>query len=240
MNDAPTKQDRVGPVVSVLAPLLSLVAVLVAAYGDLDPPVQRYVLISLAIIAASSVYAVVGRRCIAGVKRAAQAIRHRYLVWEFMGTLESFVERLDTFCDRNHCDNIPYVLRDHTQSWQRPFTDESALERLRELVGMLQHAISSLPRNKKHFSLFVGLFGWILAIYNRQFVCLPASEMLRRLPQQSEGDERLKCERLRQEYQKVKNGYVMFLEGYRDFAREINRAFGENIAPHYFERPPEP
>jgi len=239
MNDTPKKQDRVGPVISVLGPVVSLAAVLVAAYGDLDPGVRRIVLVLLVIIAGCSVYAVLGHCCIRAVQGVAKAIRHHYLVWRYMGRFESFVERLDAFCDRSYCDNIPHVLRDHTQSWNGPFTDLSALERFRELLGTLQRAIFSLPHNKKHFVLFVSLFDWMLAVYNRQFVCQPTREILNRLPSECEGDERSKRERLRREYQKVKLGYVMFLEEYVSFIRDLNNAFGENLARDYFEKPEE-
>lgn len=239
MSKTESKENRLSPAVSVLGPLISLVAVLVTVYGDLAPGERRIALGALVVMSACSVYAVFGQRCALAVRRTAKAIRQHCLVPRYFGRFESFVERLDRLCDRDYSDNIPHVLRDITQSWRGPFTDLSALDYFRGLVGTLHVSMAHLRRNKSDFELLLRWFGQMLALYNRQFVCEPVNQVLMRLRQGLEEEKKAQYEHLRQEYQKVKLGYVMFLEQYADFARDLNTAFGENIARDYFERPGE-
>jgi len=239
MEKTQSKGEHFTQTVTLLAALIGLIVSIVTAFGGMTPGVQKILLPSTIVITLCCVYAVFGQTGVVALRTAAKAIRHHHLVPNYFERFGVFVDRLQPLCDRGHCDNIPSVLRNFPPVLSGTFTDLPVQSHLADFARALSLMLTTLPRTKRNLVLSVNWFDLILYMYDRQCICDPVRQIRARLDQGVDDTKRAQCENLTREYQKVKLGYVMFREQYAEFARDLNKAFGEPIAREYYEKPDE-
>jgi hypothetical protein len=235
MEKVAAKHDRSGQIVALLGPLIGLVTVILAKSTDLGPSAW----IPLMLVAVCSAYVVFGQPSVGVLRRALKALGQHYLVPKYLSQLEGLAKRLQRSCDPHYSDNVPYVLRDYQTLWGAPCGDSSVTGYLAGLVSTFLFTLSGSHQSKTNLVVSLRWFGVILDMYNRQCVCEPVREIINHLEQGLDEDKKLRYQRLRREYSKVLHGYVTFLEDCARFARDLNSAFGENLAGEYFQRPDE-
>jgi hypothetical protein len=235
MEKVAAKHDRSGQIVALLGPLIGLVTVILAKSTDLGPSAW----IPLMLVAVCSAYVVFGQPSVGVLRRALKALGQHYLVPKYLSQLEGLAKRLQRSCDPHYSDNVPYVLRDYQTLWGAPCGDSSVTGYLAGLVSTFLFTLSGSHQSKTNLVVSLRWFGVILDMYNRQSVCEPVREIINHLEQGLDEDKKLRYQRLRREYSKVLHGYVTFLEDCARFARDLNSAFGENLAGEYFQRPDE-
>ncbi len=239
MEKAQSKGEHFTNTVTLLAALISLIISIIGTLGGMTPGVQRVVLPSTIIITVCCVFAVFGQTGVTTVRTVAKAIRHRRLVPRYFDRFRVFVDRLQPLCDRCHCDSIPSVLRNFPPLLSGTFADLPIQSHLADLAGTLSFMASTSPRTKRNLVLSVKWFDSVLLMYDRQCISEPAKQIRLSLDRGIDAQKKPQCDHVMREYQKVKLGYVMFREQYAEFARDINKAFGEPIAREYYDKPDE-
>jgi hypothetical protein len=239
MEKTQSKGEHFTQTVTLLAALISLIISIVSALGGMTPAVQRILLPSTVVITLCCISAVFGQTGLATARAASKVIRQHHLVPKYFDKFGAFVDRLQPLCDPGRCDNIPSVLRSFPPLLSGIFTDIPIQSQLGDLARTLTSMHIGLAHTKRNLALSVRWFDSILTIYDRQCISGPLREIRVCLDKGIDAGKRAQCDHLIREYQKVKLGYVMFREQYAEFARDINKAFGEPIAREYYEKPDE-
>ena len=215
MMDTESKNNSIGDFVSIIAPLAGLLAAIIKAYGSWVIILQRSI--------------VVLRSVLGFFKRSKQARKQQGLVNEYFKEFDKLVDRFGELIKENHCDTIVYILnnlRNNTKysnilPWPQDF---------RSAFDVLHEAMGKLPRTKENFSLLVRWFESIVNLCNKHLICNPI-EQIRTI-----GRDEIP-EHIRENYERCKAVYNRFMDDYMDFAKDMNKQFGERVARDYFQVP---
>jgi len=154
--------------------------------------------------------------------------KNKLIVKRYFDEFAGFSDRLGELLRDSRCDNVPYVfthLRTMPPELNYP---RSLIYDLASLLAVFKEAMEKVDR--MDFRLLIKWFNLILRMYNGQLVIQPFRQ-IRNLYK-----ERL-TEHDRESYEKSRENYIRFLQDYMNFARAINKDFGENVAYDYFEPP---
>jgi len=229
MMDGKSKDKETLVLISKIAPLAGLVAAAITVFSDLPILLRYIIVVLLALITVVSIYAVFGQPLIKFIKKKGMAKKHRVLTKKYSKNFNRLVDRFGDLINENHCDTIPYILKDLQNNpkypnilpWPQDFG--SAFDVCHEAMG-------KLPVTKDNFLILVGWFESILNLCNEHLICKPI-EKIRRI-----GVDGI-TEHTREEYKRCKAIYDRFLYDYMDFAKDMNKQFAEKVARDYFQVP---
>jgi len=227
-NNDKLKDERIAHITSMIGPLAGLVATIIATFSNLPPVIQYIMVLLLVIITVLSIYVVFGQSLLILLKKAATAIKHRFLVKKYYDDFNLLSDRLGELLKDNHIDNIPYVfinLRNIPPQFNYP---RSLIYDLASLLAVFKEGMKNVLRGD--FQLLIKQFESILRMYNSQLVLQPFQQ-IRNLYR-----DKL-TEQDRENYEKSRENYVRFLQDYINFAKAINKDCGEKIAQDWFEQP---
>ena len=162
------------------------------------------------------------------LKKWREARKNNALVKKYFDDFELLCDRLGDLLKDNRIDNIPYVyinFRSIPPEFNYP---RSLIYDLANLLAVLKEGMKNVLRSD--FRLLIKCFESILRIYNSQLVLQPFQQ-IRNLYR----DKLTEYER--DTYEKSRENYVRFLQDYMNFAKAINKGYGEKIAQDYFEQP---
>jgi len=229
MMEGKSKDKEKLDLISKIAPLAGLLAAAITVFSDL-PILLRYIIaVLLGLITVVSIYAVFGQTLIKFSKKRAMAKKHRVLTRKYFKNFNRLVDRFRERINDDHCDTIPYILKDLQNNpkypnilpWPQDF---------RSAVDVCHGAMGKLPVTKDNFLIMVGWFESIVNLCNEHLICKPVEE-IRRIGQD------VIPEHISEDYERCKALYDRFLDDYMDFAKEMNKKFGETVARYYFRVP---
>jgi len=215
MTDTELRNDNRGDIVSIIGSLCGLLAAIIRAFGNWDIIFQPGI--------------VVLRTVLNFFKISKQARKQQSLVNEYFKRFDRLVDRFRERINEDHCDTIPYILKDLQNNpkypnilpWPQDF---------RSAFDVCHEAMGKLPVTKDNFLILVGWFESIVNLCNEHLICKPV-ERIRTI----ERDEI--PEHVRENYERCKAIYDRFMDDYMDFAKDMNNEFGETVARAYFEVP---
>jgi len=215
MTDTESKDNNIGNIVSITGCLAGLLAAIIKAFSDSGIIFQR----SMAVLRAMFDF----------LKKSKLARKEQRLVDEYFKDFDRLVDRFGELIDVNHCDTIPYVLNDLQNNAKYPNILPFPHD-FRSAFDVFHEAMGKLSINKGNFLLLVKWFESIVNLCNEHLICKPV-EQIRIM-----GCDKIP-ERIRENYERCKVVYDRFMYDYMDFAKDMNKRFGERVARNYFKRP---
>ena len=162
------------------------------------------------------------------LKKWREARKNNALVKKYFDDFELLCDRLGDLLKDNRIDNIPYVFTNLRNMPPEFYYPRSLIYDLANLIAVLKEGMKNVLRSD--FRLLIKCFESILRIYNSQLVLQPFRQ-IRNLYR----DKLTEYER--DTYEKSRENYVRFLQDYMNFAKAINKGYGEKIAQDYSEQP---
>lgn len=215
MTDTKLKNNSLDDIVSIIGPIAGLLAAIIKAFGSWAIIFQR----SIAVL----------RTVLGFFKRSKQARKQQSLVNEYFKEFDKLVDRFGELINENHCDTIPYILKDLQNNpkypnilpWPQDF---------RSAFDVFHEAMGKLPITKDNFLILVRWFESIVNLCNKRLICKPV-EQIRTI-----GRDGIP-EHVRENYERCKAIYDRFMDDYMDFAKDMNKQFAEKVARDYFQVP---
>jgi len=235
MKDEKASGKRIIAVAGIIGSLTAILLGMIAA-RDYFPTllVQVVVVLLLVMIIFVYIYEIFGERLKASVRRIRKARNDRELAKKHFKRFNRFVDKLGELLEPRRCDNIPYALN-RIQSREPVFSDILLfpVDDFRDLFVVFRDGIGKLRRDKEMFLFLIKWFESLLNTYNRLCICKPVERtrnILRRHVAEIPED-------IKDEYRQHKVAYDKFILEYMDFAKGINKDFGENVARDWFDMP---
>jgi len=235
MADEKLESKRIMYTASMVGALVTLLIVIIASRTIFPSIMFESIVVALMVlIIIVNGYGIFGEQIKASFRNIKKTRNETALSKKYFKRFSKFVDKLEELIEPRQCDNIPHTLS-VIQSSESVFGDILFLsvDDFRDLFVVLRNVITELPRNRETFLLFLKWFGGLLNVYNRLCVCRPI-ERIRNIIRQKTGKI---PENIKEEYRQNKVAYDKFILEYRDFAKEINKNFGEGVAREWFEMP---
>lgn len=215
MMDTESKNNSIGDVLSIIGPIAGLLAAIIKGFGSWAIIFQRMMAVLRAVVGF--------------FKRPKQARKQQGLVDEYFKAFNKLVDRFEELIKENHCDTIPYILKDLQNNpkypnilpWPQDF---------RSAFDVFYEAKGKLSITKENFLLLIKWFESIVNICNEHLICKPVERIRTR------GRDEIP-EHVRENYEKCKTIYDRFMYDYMDFAKDMNKQFAEKVARDYFQVP---
>jgi len=227
--DRKTEDKKTVTLISKIGPLVGLLATAITVFSNLNIVIRYIMVVLLVMITVVSIYAVFGQPLIKFVKKKTMAKRHRVLIKKYSKNFDRLVDRFGELINENHCDTIVYILnnlRNNTKyAHILPQTQE-----FRSAFDVLHEARGKLHITKENFMILVRWFESIVNLCNEYLICKPV-EQIRTI-----GRDGIP-EQVREDYERCKAIYDRFMDDYMDFAKDMNKQFGERVAKDYFQVP---
>jgi len=230
MMEGKSKDKETLDLISKIAPLAGLLAAAITVFSDLPIFVRHIIVALLALITVLSIYAVFAQPLIKVIKKKAMAKKHRILTEKYYEKFKTLVERFRERMSEDRRDAMLGILRrlaNHSPKYVNVLPDS---QRFTEAIDTCHKAVGKLSITKDSFLILVGWFESIVALCNDHLI-RKAVEEIRRIGQDGIP------EHIREEYERCKTIYDRLLDDYTDFAKDMNKQFGQTVARDYFEVP---
>jgi hypothetical protein len=218
------------PSSSIILALVGLLIIVITAHS-LFPPIMflSIVVVLVSLIVVVNGYEVFGQPLITFVKKKLIAKKHHVLTKKYFEKFNKLVVRFGNLINENYSDTIPSVLKDLCNNLKCPniFPWPQNFQRA---FDVLNSAMEKLPITKDNFCLLVNWFESIMNLCNEHLICEPVERI--RTTRRDEIPEHI-----RENYERCKAIYDRFLYDYMDFAKDMNKQFGERVARDYFQVP---
>ena len=235
MTDQKSKGKGIGHMVSIICVLVGLLIVIITSQSLFPPIMFRSIVVVLVLlIVVVNGYGVFGEPFIRLSKKMIMARRHHFLAKKYFKEFGKFVDRFGELIKINYCDTIPHVLKD-LQSNGRDTRFRQILastDDFENALGVFSNAMGTLPITKENLSLLIKWFESIVNLCNEHLICKPVKQI------KEIGSEGIAVN-IKLNYTDCRNTYNKFILEYTDFAKEMNKHFGEKIAREYFRKPEE-
>lgn len=232
--ESQAKESKLSHTVAIIAPLAGLIATIIATRSDVPLLLKGSMVVLLVIILIISLYEVLLKPLLYHCKRRVEEKKQTILAKKYSPPFKRFVDRFADLTNIDHCDTILYFLNQVQQKICKP-KFENILPSpfaFRRIFEVFNDAAENLPTSKENFFLLIKWFESIFNLYNEHLICKPIDEM------RKSGTVEIP-DYTKENYKKCKFGYDKFIVEYMDFAKEINKDFGDRVARDYFQRPKE-
>lgn len=229
MNIGESKDKKSEYALSAIGPLVGLLTTIITAFTNLPTAIKSTLIILLVIVTLISIYVVFVPLFVKYIKRMNITLKHHSLTKKYFTEFEKLVDRFRKLIDENHCDSIVYVLKD--------LQTKAMLGGILPFPGDFTYAFDAfsssmrkLPLKKQNFLIILRWFESVIDLSNKYLVCNPIKE-IRKI------DKGIVPNICKEKYEECKLTYDRLLDDYMEFARYLNKQFGETIAREYFEKP---
>ena len=230
MTDGKSKDKKTLPLLSIIGVLSGLLIIVIGAHSLFHPIMFGSIVVVLVVlIVVVNGYGVFGQPFIKFVKNKTRAKKHRVLTKEYYKNFNRLVDRFRDLINPDHCDTIMYVLK-NLQS-NAKYTDILPWPyNFWRVFNVFYEEKGKLPITKENFLLLVKWFESILNLCNEHLICKPV-ERIRTI-----GRDEI-AEHVKEDYERSKAIYDRFMDDYMDFAKDMNKQFGERVGRDYFQVP---
>lgn len=235
MTDQKSKGKGIGYMVSIIGVLAGLLIVIITAHSLFPPIMFRSIVVVLVVlIVVVNGYGFFGEPFIRLSKKMIMAKKHHSLARKYFRELGRFADRFGELIKIDYCDTIPHVLKDlQSNSKDTRFRQILAsTDDFENAFGVFSNAMGTLPITKENLSLIIKWFESIVNLCNEHLICKPVKQI------KEIGSEGIAVN-IKSNYTDCRNVYNKFILEYMDFAKDMNKHFGEKIARDYFRKPEE-
>ena len=226
-------ESKLTPLATIIGGLAVILVAFIAA-RDSFPAYLFYVVVIflLIIIVSFLIYGFLAHPIYDFIKKRRETRRLNALAKKHFNEFKNFTDTFGELVDSSRSNNIPQALKALYSSQE--FRNISCLstQDLYNLFNYFEERLKRFDGTKEDFSLLVNEFDSILEIYNKHCIYNPVRE-IRRIGRNKVNED------IKEDYNKKKGWYELFLRNYMGFGKKLNKEFGERIFREYFEMPGE-
>lgn len=235
MDESESKRDkdvilkRVAAVSAIVASLITIITKVLSIVGYVPQVLfKAFLILTLLIILVWIIYVSMAPFFTRALRKWKKVRKNKFIFKRYFDDFELLCDRLGDLLKDNRIDNIPYVYINFRSIPPQFNYPRSLIYDLANLLAVLKEGMKNVLRSD--FRLLIKCFESVLRMYNSQLVLQPFQQ-IRNLYR----DKLTEYER--DTYEKSRENYVRFLQDYMNFAKAINKGYGEKIAQDYFEQP---
>ena len=225
MNTGESEDKKIKYMISTISPFVGLLAAIITAFTNLPAVIKTVLIILLSVITLVSVYVV----CMPFFIKCIKTVKHYSLAKRYFSEFEKLVDRFGKLIEENHCDSMVYVLKDLQNKAMLngilPFPSDFI-----QTFNTFVDSTKKIPIRKPNFLIMLAWFECVISLTNKYLICNPAKEF-------KKIDKGIIPNNCKEKYEECKLTYDRLLDDYENFARDLNKRFGERIARVYFEKP---